>query len=37
MGSFSNSPRVKQVNFNVFEYVQPISGSGGSTIDIINT
>uniref|UniRef100_A0A673KU96 Ubiquitin-like modifier-activating enzyme 6 n=1 Tax=Sinocyclocheilus rhinocerous TaxID=307959 RepID=A0A673KU96_9TELE len=29
--SFSNSPGVKQLSFTVFESIQPISGSGGST------
>ncbi len=37
IGSFSNSPRVKQLSFTVFESIQsiqPISGSGGSTFSI---
>jgi len=29
--SFYNSPRVKLLSFTVFESIQPISGSGGST------
>ncbi len=31
IGSFYNSPRVKQLSFTIFESIQPISGSGGST------
>ncbi len=33
-GSFYNSPRVKQLSFTVFESLQPISGSGGSTFSL---
>ncbi len=33
IGSFYNSPRVKQL-FTVFESVQPISESGGSTFSL---
>ncbi len=32
--SFSNSPRVKQLSFTVFESIQLISGSGGSTFSV---
>ncbi len=31
IGSFYTSPRVKKLRFTVFESIQPISGSGGST------
>ncbi len=34
IGSFYNSPRVKQLSFTVFESIQPISGSGGSTFSL---
>ncbi len=34
IGSFSKSPRVKQLSFTVFESIQPISGSGGSTFSL---
>ncbi len=34
IGSFSNSPRAKQLSFTVFESIQPISGSGGSTFSV---
>ncbi len=34
IGSFYNSPRVKQLSFTVFESIQPISGSGGSTFSV---
>ncbi len=34
IGSFYNSPRVKQLSFTVFETIQPISGSGGSTFSL---
>ncbi len=27
-------PRVKQLSFTIFESIQPISGSGGSTFSI---
>ncbi len=33
-GSFYNSPRVKQMSFTVFESIQSISGSGGSTFSL---
>ncbi len=32
---FYNSPRVKQLSFTVFESIQPISGSGGSTFSLV--
>ncbi len=32
IGSFSKSPRVKKLSFTIFESIQPISGSGGSTL-----
>ncbi len=31
---FYNSPRVKQLSFTVFESIQPISRSGGSTFSL---
>ncbi len=34
IGSFYNSPRVKQLKFTIFEYIQPISGSGRSTFSL---
>ncbi len=34
IGSFYNSPRVKWLSLTVFEYIQPISGSGGSTFSL---
>ncbi len=34
IGSFYTSPRVKQLSFTVFESIQPISGSGGSTFSL---
>ncbi len=34
IGSFYNSPRVKQLSFTVFESIQSISGSGGSTFSL---
>ncbi len=34
IGSFSNLPRVKELSFTVFESIQPISGSGGSTFSL---
>ncbi len=34
IGSFSKSPRVKKLSFTVFESIQPISGSGGSTFSL---
>ncbi len=34
IGSFYNSPRVKQSSFTVFESIQPISWSGGSTFSL---
>ncbi len=34
IGSFYNSPRVKKLSFTVFESIQPISGSGGSTFSL---
>ncbi len=34
MGSFYNSPKIKQLSFTVFESIQPISGSGGSTFSL---
>ncbi len=34
IGSFYNSPRVKQLSFTVFESIQPISWSGGSTFSL---
>ncbi len=34
IGSFYNSPRVKQLSFTVFESIQPISGAGGSTFSL---
>ncbi len=34
IGSFYNSPRVKQLSFTVFESIQLISGSGGSTFSL---
>ncbi len=34
IGSFYNSPRVKQLSFTVFESIQPISGFGGSTFSL---
>ncbi len=34
IGSFYNSPRVKQLSFTVFESIQPISRSGGSTFSL---
>ncbi len=34
IGSFSNSPRVKQLSFTVFEYTQPICVSGVSTFSV---
>ncbi len=30
--TFLESPRVKKLSFTVFESIQPISGSGGSTL-----
>ncbi len=34
IGSFYNSPRVKQLSFTIFESIQPFSGSGGSTFSL---
>ncbi len=34
IGSFYTSPRVKKLSFTVFESIQPISGSGGSTFSL---
>ncbi len=34
IGSFSKSPRVKKLSFTIFESIQPISGSGGSTFSL---
>ncbi len=34
IGSFSNSARVKQLCFTIFESIQLISGSGGSTFSV---
>ncbi len=34
IGSFYTSPRVKKLSFTVFESIQPISGSGGSTFSV---
>ncbi len=34
IGSFYISPRVKQLSFTVFESIQSISGSGGSTFSL---
>ncbi len=34
IGSLSNSPRVKQLSSTVFESIQPISGTGGSTFSL---
>ncbi len=34
MGSFYDSPRVKELSFTVFESIQPISVSGGSTVSV---
>ncbi len=34
IGSFYISPRVKKLSFTVFESIQPISGSGGSTFSL---
>ncbi len=35
IGSFYTSPRVKKLRFTVFESIQPISGSGGSTFSLV--
>ncbi len=37
IGSFYNSPRVKQLSFTIFRSIQPISGSGGSTFSFAKT
>ncbi len=34
IGSFYNSPRVKQLSFAVFESIQPIYASGDSTFTL---
>ncbi len=34
IGSFYTSPRVKKLSFTIFESIQPISGSGGSTFSL---
>ncbi len=34
IGSFYNSPRVKQLSFTIFQSIQPIAGSGGSTFSL---
>ncbi len=34
IGSISNFPRVKKLSFTVFESIQPISGSDGSTFSL---
>ncbi len=33
IGSFYNSPRIKQLSFAISESIQPISESGGSTFN----
>ncbi len=34
IGSFYNSPTVKQLSFTIFESIQQISGSGGNTLSL---
>ncbi len=34
ISSLSNSPRVKELSLTIFESIQPISGSSGSTFSV---